>query len=286
MLQSGPVVVPLDGSNLAESSLPVAVALARLYGAPIRFIHVLDEDFPLESPAQLDDASTAFGRYVDGLLKVADAAGIPREVLVQHGPTVRTILDAARDARLIVIASRGRGGLRAVLGTVTDRVVRGSEAPVLIVPAEGNAPLIGGAIVVGLDGSKTAETGLEAARAINEKLGGRVVLVRAYSVPPMSGSDFMAYPFDLVTPLQEAAEAYLQATAKPEEKSYCLLSPAVDAIDRIARQENAALVVMASHGKGFARRITLGSQTDRAMHTLHRPLLVIPVTEAMGTVKA
>ncbi len=286
VFESGPVVVPMDGSELAESALPVAVALAHLYVAPIRFVHVLDDDLPLQSSSQLSDAEVAFGAYVDRLLKTHDSAVLAREIHVDRGPAARTILDSANDARMIVIASRGRGGLRGVLGSVADRVVRGSAVPVLVVPSEGNAPLAQGTIVVGLDGSAAAEVGLDAARAIAAKLGARIVLVRAYSLPAMAGTEFGAYPIDLITPMQEATEAYMKETARPDEKAYCLLSPAVDAIDRIARQENAVLVVMASHGKGFARRITLGSQTDRALHALRRPLLVIPVAEAAVRAKA
>ncbi len=278
MFESGPIVLPLDGSTRAEAALPVALALARLYEAPIRFVHVLDEDLLLESPRPWGDACAAFAAYVDGLLKTVDAGGTVREVEVHPGPTARTILDAALGARLIVIASRGRGGFRGVLGSVADRVVRGSSVPVLIIPAEGNAPLANGTIVVGLDGSTIAEAGLEAAREIGAKLGARLALVRAYSLPA-GGSEFTTYSVDLVTLIEEAAQAYLNQTAKAGELTYCLLSPAVDAIDRVARQENAVLVVMASHGKGFARRITLGSQTDRAMHSLRRPLLVIPVAD-------
>ena len=286
MFESGPLVMPMDGSALAESALPTAVELARLYGAPVRFVHVLDEEIPVESPSQLVHANAAFGNYVDAQLKRLDAGNLPREIQIHHGPAAPTILDAARDARMIVMASRGRGGLRAMLGSVADRVVRGSSVPVLIVPSEGNAPLTGGTIVVGLDGSAIAEAGLEAARAIGAKLGSRVVLVRAYSLPVMAGTEFGAYPVDLTTPMQEATEAYMQETARPDEKAYCLLSPAVDAIDRIARQENAVLVVMTSHGKGFARRITLGSQTERAMHTLRRPILVIPAEETGAKAQA
>ena len=278
MFESGPIVLPLDGSTRAEAALPVALALARLYEAPIRFVHVLDEDLLLESPRPWGDACAAFAAYVDGLLKTVDATGTVREVEVHPGPIARTILDAAIGARLIVIASRGRGGFRGVLGSVADRVVRGSSVPGLIVPAEGNAPLANGTIVVGLDGSTIAEAGLEAAREIGAKLGARLALVRAYSLPA-GGSEFTTYSVDLVTLIEEAAQAYLNQTAKAGELTYCLLSPAVDAIDRVARQENAVLVVMASHGKGFARRITLGSQTDRAMHSLRRPLLVIPVAD-------
>jgi nucleotide-binding universal stress UspA family protein len=286
VFESGTIVVPLDGSDLAETALPLAVGLARLFAAPIRFIHILDEDIPLETPSQLTDASATFGEYVDGLMKKQDAGDLPREVHVKKGPAARSILDAASDARMIVLASRGRGGLRGVLGSIADRVVRGATVPVLVVPTEGHAPLAGGTIVVGLDGSTVAEKGLQAARDMGKKLGGRVVLVRAYSLPPMATTEFVAPPVDLITPLQEGAEAYLLEAAKPDEHSYALFGTAVDAIDRVSRQENAVLVVMTSHGKGFARRITLGSQTDRAMHTLHRPLLVVPIDDGHVMAKA
>ena len=84
MFVSGPIVVPMDGSELAASALPVAVAFAHLYDASIRFVHVLDDDLPLQSSSQLSDAEVAFDAYVDRLLKTRDSAVLAREIHVQH----------------------------------------------------------------------------------------------------------------------------------------------------------------------------------------------------------
>ena len=56
-----------------------------------------------------------------------------------------------------------------------------------------------------------------------------------------------------------------------------MLASPVEAIAEVAEKVAAGLVVMTSHGRGLAARIALGSNTDRAMHALHRPLLVVPV---------
>ncbi len=78
--------------------------------------------------------------------------------------------------------------------------------------------------------------------------------------------------------MREAAEEYLARIGKPGEKVYCELSSAVEAIDDVAKAVDAGLVVVTSHGKGFAARIALGSVTERVLHTVKRPVLIVPVT--------
>lgn len=274
-----PIVVPLDGSKNAEVAIPAAATLARLYGAPIQFVHALDEE--VEREPDVDRAREVFAAYMDGLVKLSGLADHPHTVDVVRGAAARAVLDYAAQARMIVLATHGRGGLKAsFVGSVADKIVRGATVPVLVVPLGSKARIEADPIVVALDGSEVAEGGLAVARELAGHLGAKVVLVRAYSIPPPAGIEFVAYPVDLTTSLQEAAEAYLAATAKPGEQTLCQLASPVDAIIEAADHVNAGLVVMTSHGKGAAHRIALGSTTDRAMHSIRRPLLVVPVSAA------
>ncbi len=273
---SAPILVPLDGSKHAEVALPTALVLARAFGVPLRILHVIDPE-AIEQPVELDHARELFRDFVTGLLR-EQGKDIAVNTTVVGGPPARTILDFAAAARMVVLASHGRGGFRAsVIGSVADKVVRGATVPTLVVPLEG--PAVGsGPIVVGLDGSEVAEEGLTLARELADALKLKMAIVRAYSVPPPAGIEFVAYPIDLTTSLKEAAEDYVAAMASPDEESYTMLASPVDALAEVAKKVGAGLVVLTSHGKGFAQRIALGSTTDRAMHALHRPLLVVPAT--------
>ncbi len=272
-----PIVVPLDGSKIAETALPIAVRMAELYKAPLCFVHVIDDD-DAAGAGEIDRARGIFVSYVAGMVKSHGIGEIPFSTTVVEGAAARAVLDIASSARLVVLASHGRGGLQAAfVGSVADKIVRAAVVPTLVVPMGGPETLDKAPILVALDGSKAAEEGLEAAREIAAATGATVALVRAFSVPPPAGIEFVAYPVDLMTTLQEGAEEYLAQTAHEGERSFCVLSSPVEAVDQVATQLDAGLVVMTSHGKGFAQRLALGSSTDRALHALKRPLLIVPV---------
>lgn len=268
-----PILVPLDGSKNSEAALAAAVTLAGAYGTNLRIVHVIDPE-TIEQPVELDRAREIFRDYIDGLMKNVD---LTFDTRVVGGSPAREVLDFSNGARMVVLASHGRSGIKAALiGSVADKIVRGATVPTLVVPLDGPA-IDSGPVVVGLDGSDAAEQGLAIARDIAALLKVRVALVRAYSVPPPAGIEFAAYPVDLTTSLKEAAEDYVSKAAAPGEQAYTALGSPVQAIADVATKLSAGLVVMTAHGKGFAHRVALGSNTDRAMHSLHRPLLVVPV---------
>lgn len=274
MAESKPILVPLDGSKTAENALPAAAWLARTTGAPLRFIHVLDPDTPNESRAT---AAETFQRYATDLGRAHGLGEVECDVLVGHASD--QVLSASVTASAIVLASHGRGGFRAtVLGSVADKIVRGSAIPVLVEPGT-ERPVAPGAprpILVALDGSDEAERALAMARTLAEKEALKVILVRSFSMPPPVGIEFAAYPADLFNTLEKAAEEYLTQTAKPGEQKVLMQGDATASVLDAAEQFDAGLIVMTSTGKGLAKRIALGSTTTRVMHGTTRPVLVLP----------
>jgi len=99
-------------------------------------------------------------------------------------------------------------------------------------------------------------------------------------VPPPVGAEFAYYPPDVLESVQQGAEEYLAQSAQPGERTVLAQGQAAQVIEESAEQLGAGLIVMTSRGKGLAARITLGSTTDRVMHAVERPLLVIPVPDA------
>ncbi|MGD9934359.1 MAG: universal stress protein [Dehalococcoidia bacterium] len=276
-LDSRPIVVPLDGSANAEGAVQPALKLARIAGAPVHLVHVVDPD-TLRAAVKLDEAADAFKAYAAGLVEREDGSSVQTSCIVVAGNAAEAILDASESAQLVVIASHGRSGLHAsLIGSVADKVVRGAVVPTLVVPLGSVVALGAGPVLVALDGSPTAEAGLAIGRDLAAAFGQPVALVRAYSIPPPVGVEFVAYPVDLTESLKEGTEEYLGSVAKPDEDRYAIMAPSVDAVQDAAERSRAGLVVMTTRGKGLARRIALGSTTDRAMHVLKRPLLIVPI---------
>lgn len=142
------VVVPVDGSALAEQALIPGRHLAAALGASLLLVEVLGADigFYLDQPgfggAARDGAEALEAGAHDYLARLADdlrAAGAANvETQLLHGPAAATLLDhlAGAPAELIVMTSHGRGQLgRAVLGSVAARLVRHCAGPVLVMPA-------------------------------------------------------------------------------------------------------------------------------------------------------
>lgn len=280
--ESAPIVVPLDGSSVAENAVPYAAFLARLYdNCPVHFLHVTDAT-TVKTPTDLANARVAFFGYAAGL---AESHAIKSPVYhVAEGPAAETILRYKWEngARMVVIATHGRGGVHAMfVGSVADKVCRASRVPVLAVPGvEVKATPGAGPMLIALDGSPDAEKGLALGRDIATKTGALVYLVRAYSVPPPVGVEFSYYSPELLDSFEIAAKDYLQSVAVAGERTVVVQASAAIAIQEAATKYEAGMVVVTSRGIGLAHRFALGSTTDRLLHSMERPLLIVPVAQS------
>jgi nucleotide-binding universal stress UspA family protein len=150
------ILVPLDGSELAEQALPQAEGLAQTFGATLHLVQVISIPQELVSvleggvgvPPLLDsnwDLARALVEarrsnteaYLERLAAQFRDRGIEVESAVLEGMADQTILDYAREHEVdcIVVTTQGLSGLRRfLLGAVTDRLIRSSEVPVIVVP--------------------------------------------------------------------------------------------------------------------------------------------------------
>lgn len=141
------ILVPLDGSPLAEAALPFALdvleehptatlLLLRAAEAPTR----LGAD-PTEEQVRVVRQAES---YLDSVAaRLAERGGKDVKTAVWYGPPAPAIIEAARigKADLIVMSTHGRTGLgRLVLGSVAESVLRGTRTPILLVRDE-TAPL-------------------------------------------------------------------------------------------------------------------------------------------------
>lgn len=146
------ILVPLDGSELAESILPHVEELAMLFKSTVVLLHVMElphlvglpkgdiyDSLPQMTPAEVNDQMGEARHYLDRLVERMDKEGISARGLVEYGPVVTTIMRVARqlEVELIAMASHGRGGLTDVYyGSVAGGVLQRIDRPLLIVRAQ------------------------------------------------------------------------------------------------------------------------------------------------------
>lgn len=141
---AGRVVVGVDGSEQGALALLWAVDEARHRGATLRIVHVReDADFGPDvvgfraSTSMFEDADDSAAAIVAEAAAVAAAAGLETvESILASGPAAASLLDAAHDADLLVVGSRGRTGfIGFMLGSVSQQCVLHARCPVVVVPA-------------------------------------------------------------------------------------------------------------------------------------------------------
>ncbi len=140
------ILVPLDGSSIAEQVLPPVIAVAKPMGAlvtllRVSIVHTLGEfmgDFFMPLEGTLRTADKIAGRYLDRVSNRLAEQGVQVSTTVQMGAVAESIVDYAENHQidLIAMCTHGRTGLgRWILGSVADRVLRAGCIPVLLVRA-------------------------------------------------------------------------------------------------------------------------------------------------------
>ena len=148
------ILVPLDGSELAERALPLARSITQSSNATIHLVQavsrlpeaeagrsgdsILVADLERDAARQLVEARITRGKeYIGRVAAQLEKAGIEVATALLEGGAAENIVDYTREhgIDLVVMSTHGFGGLkRLLLGSVTDRVIRSCEVPVLVVP--------------------------------------------------------------------------------------------------------------------------------------------------------
>lgn len=296
------ILVPLDGSKLAERVLPYVHEIAGAIGCDVELLRVFN-------PAPVELAGPAHGRYLqqfeaslhDESLDYLNSFGpsmaglstcVSCEAVLGH-PASCIVAKADQTAgTLIAMSTHGRSGVsRWLLGSVTDKVLQATASPMLVVrsrdggkePAEARLKTA----IVPLDGSSIAEQVLPYLTPLAKALGLKVALARV--IPPEGlHYEFRDYPtgFSEDLALEEETEKhaanYLHRTSSMLREAgltsveECVLrgNPAEAIVDlALATPDN--LVAMTTHGRSGLGRWVLGSVTDRVVRHSGDPVLVV-----------
>lgn len=299
------IIVPLDGSQLAETAIPMAATLSQVTGAEMILLRVLEEMRPIYDAERreviwVDPANPRLELVSPEILEptVSRIAqqGLPVQAVIRLGdPRTEIINEAERHAApVIVMASHGRGGLsRLFLGSVATRILQAAPSPVLIVRAQntGQEPeaVALKSITVPLDGSPLAEQALNIAAPLAQEAGATLHLVRVaetYNDDVWTDSAFLTTPvvketLEQFERLENEARDYLTTiAARLKQESvrvtWKVLSgdPGRELLD-YAKRGRPDLVVITTHGRGGLSRWFYGSIADKLLTASEVPVLLI-----------
>lgn len=281
------IMVPLDGSPLAERSLPYAEMLARASGGTLALVRAVTAGITGSRVTVIHEALA----YLERIAADLRSRGLTVQTSAPYGQPASGVVAMAGQlgADLIVLATHGRSGMsHLAYGSVAEEILTRARAPILLISARGEAasePFAAGApLLAPLDGSGFAERSLPTVRELAALLGTGVVLVQALGDPeafgqPISPSTWAA----IAEGWQEqevAAVDYLREIARqelPGIETVCVArtGSTTAVVADVTRDYGAALVVMATHGRFGLSRFFFGNVADDAMHAVGAPCLLV-----------
>ncbi|OJX43871.1 MAG: hypothetical protein BGO78_02595 [Chloroflexi bacterium 44-23] len=292
------ILVPLDGSELAEKVLPFTCYLAEKFQATLVLFHVVEKDAPKEIHGQhhlrhVDEARIYLNKVAEnpacaGITIVQDVHEVQEEGVAQ------TIRDHAEELKtdLIVLCAHGNGGLRDVFfGSIAQQVIREGRIPVVFIRPETIKVLPINPIrhiLLPLDGSKSHEDSIPIAATLAEKFHAKINLLTV--VPTIETSPVRAALISRVSP--RAAKLSLDISAQQAEKYLAAISEDLSddgiavswkvlrgdvlaGLTETISVENIDLVVIATHGHSAIDVTWEGSLTPRFLPNAQIPVILL-----------
>jgi nucleotide-binding universal stress UspA family protein len=291
------IVVPLDGSALAECVLPHVVTFTRAFNARVTLLQVLDNESGTDQEQPIDPLNWELRRveaktYLDDVARRLRTAGLDVQQSLLEGDPAQRIVEYIRgnDANLVILSSHGKSGLsRWNISSVVVKITQRTHTATLIVRAyQPAAPDLEGLcykrILVPLDGSQRAEFVLPAVIPLAEACSAQLLLAHVVyrpdmprRAPPSQQDSEMIERF--VARSQEVASRYLeQVQSRFGSKAEIRLQVSDDVIgclQDMVESDAADLVVLSAHGHSGSPRRPHGSMTTSFIEYDSAPLLVV-----------
>jgi nucleotide-binding universal stress UspA family protein len=301
------LLVPLDGSELAEIALPYAEEIARHFGSEVILLNVRTPTENLDKPEHRAYLTKMVATIEQNIKKSTDMpTGEKFKVTsaIVGSPGMFThpaehILDYAdkENISLIVMATHGQTGVRRwTLGSTANKVAQAFQSPLLLIRASANAPkkVHFGNLLVPLDGSLPGEAVLPYIENLSARLKSKINLLNVvemqYHLYPFSepiayygASGIVKVPYneEELQPFKETAEKYVKGvsdklTTAGIKASYDVMigSPGEEII-KAEEKTHPDIVVMSTHGHSGFGRFDHGSVTDKVLHAGNTPLLLV-----------
>jgi nucleotide-binding universal stress UspA family protein len=279
------ILVPLDGSQLADCVLPHVVAIARPFDAAITLLRMLEKNHAGTS-AQLFDLlnwqinKTRSALYLDKIQARLESSNIRVQTEVREGLIAEGITEYAQNQgmKLIILSSHGRHGLTQWgISSVTQKTILSAQTSLLIVRAHAGelaeAPVYRN-ILVPLDGSQRAENVLPIITQLASFHKSHIHLVQVIQTPEMArqmppAREDIELSNRIVERNREEAERYLEQLKLRSYlegitvQTHLIASDnAAAALHQLAEQENIDLVALSAHGYSGNHQWPYGSMVN------------------------
>ncbi len=301
------MLVPLDGSNLAESVLGYAKELAISLDLDVTVMHVYNARYGEHAPmhrAYVERGAAIVRRQMEAsqhntAANTAVATAQVKAVLVTGHPAEEILRHADEyGIDLILLATHGRSGIRRwAMGSVAAKILSASKVPVWLVPAASSMenarpPLSAWTLVVPLDGSQLAEAVIPQVEALARQWGSElvdIVLIRVCE-PTFVTADYPEANMPLSwgehienmeSRFKLTSEQYLERieerlmSAGLNVRADVLMGKTDEMILDYAHQYSFCTIAMSSHGRSGLRRWAYGSVADRIVHGAQCPVFLV-----------
>ncbi|CAM3634928.1 universal stress protein [Smaragdicoccus niigatensis] len=287
-MNSKPIVVGVDQTPSSEAAVRWAAADAARHGVGLLLVNMLPTadiygpglsfppiDFRLARSEAQDLLQSATKLAQES---AADFGGVEVTTKVLSGPATGALITQSKDARLVVVGSRGLSAFgRGLLGSVSSALPQHAHCPVAVVherPERDDVP-VKGRVVVGVDGTPNSVPAIEIAFDEASTRGADLVAVYAWS--DVNGG----VPFGIDwSEIKTSAEAVLaESLAGWADRYPDVAVHRVVVIDRPTRRlfeesEKADLIVVGSHGRGGFAGMMLGSTSRALLHSVDCPIII------------
>ncbi len=294
------LLVPLDGSTLAEAAIPIAVELSHKLKASVTLLHVIEKNAPQEIHGQrhlTDEASAK--TYLENIAATCFKSTQKINIHVhteEVSQVARSIVEHSGEFApdLIILCAHGEGGLHDfVVGSIPQQVIAEGSIPVLLLQAregdESRKSLIK-CIVVALDGDPVHDASLHVASDLALAIGAQLHLIRVVptlgtlnaehaatgTLLPVTTNAILDLTEDeavkyLDNQLDFLREKGLEASAEVERGD-----PAQEVV-KSATNQHADMIVLGTHGKKGMGALWAGSVAPMIVARTQLPILLIPV---------
>jgi nucleotide-binding universal stress UspA family protein len=292
------ILVPLDGSALAEVALPYAEELSGRLGSEVTLIFVselVDDSYQRMRQLYLKNMVEVTKKAAETYLpKSGKKKTIQVNSVTFDGNPAEQIVEYAKkeDIGLIIMSTHGQSGItRGALGSIANKVVRATTGPVALIRAKGYHPdmrrkEILSKLLLSLDGSKVSEASIPYAVELASRLGAQVVLLRvlgmSYGAFSSTGEAFVAYYSEEQMEADKAlAKDYLENIAGQLKQkgmaveTHVKFGDAAEEIISVASEIHADLVVMSTHGRSGIGRWVFGSVAEKVLYEGYTPLMLV-----------
>jgi nucleotide-binding universal stress UspA family protein len=286
------ILVPLNGSELAEKALPYAKSIARLKKSQV----VL---FAVSLTIFAERRDRLFSSYLEVGAGELNKEGIKTATATGYGDVAKEIVKYANnnDIDLIVIATHGYSKAKKwMFGSITQKVLYGTEIPVLLIKSKSHEVSAEfKRILVPLDGSPFSESTLPYIVELAKKTNKEILLlnvceppiVPAYGLNPINPK-WKKYRDDMWGEIEKLAKTYLEKTVTVLKKKGVKAESSVKraqsgevvkTIMQVSKEEHVDLVAIATQGYTSVNRSVYGSIANSIVEQLSQPILLIrPVT--------